>query len=175
LWKRRAGAYVIDNALRTLDAPRQRRDFAESLVANARFAIGEMEVNVGDVAAQVWAAIERHGDESEREMLRESFVIAMNDCIEDEGYRVCNNGVVQRLLQVLQGYVPGVWLDYQTPQKRVCDVAEEFSRKPGTPHAGDVARWKVKCIAEAEEVYGRGSSDHAVFIRHLQGYIDYTF
>ncbi len=58
--------------------------------------------------------------EIEREQMRESLVVALGQCIMNDGHRVCNWGKAQRIFRVLQGRVPGIVIDDVVP------TVEEF-------------------------------------------------
>lgn len=74
---------------------------------------------LGQMAALVWQLADGYTNkdldsgtiEKTRDNLRASFIRALAECIEDDGHRVCNIGVSQRLLTVLQGYYPELEID----------------------------------------------------------------
>jgi hypothetical protein len=96
----------IDNALRAL---RQRRNsdvfgpVTENSIASSR----GVEVGCGDLCARLWQHIKKQHP-SERDNLSYSLTMALAQCIEEDGHRVCSDGTVQRLIAVIKPVVPEI-------------------------------------------------------------------
>ncbi len=67
-------------------------------------------ISVYTLLARVWWLINNKFDDS-KELLKESLIRALGQCIEDDQHRVCDVGKMQRIVTVLQGYLPGVAVD----------------------------------------------------------------
>jgi hypothetical protein len=65
--------------------------------------VGGEKIGVGELVALAWAAIDTHPSAHERELMREALVSALAGCIEDDGHRVCNDGITQRLVKFFHG------------------------------------------------------------------------
>ncbi len=68
-------------------------------------------VSVKTLLTRVWWIITRQYKDHEQEILKESLVKALGQCIEDDKHRVCDVGKTQRIATVLQGYLEGVKID----------------------------------------------------------------
>ena len=104
-WRVRGGGHTFTNARRALSG-------IDVLVAP--------EVTAARLLAWVWAGIDRyplHAVEANlddaavadhRALMRWAVIKALEQCIEDDGHRVCCNGTAQRLTFALAGYIRGI-------------------------------------------------------------------
>ena len=132
---RRAGGTAWEHALRTLDAPKREGDLSPAIRFNpvVRLEDGKA-VRLGHVCALVWVGIHRQ-PEAEREALRRELVRALEQCIEDDGHRVCKVGLAERLAGVLHDhyYADLRRIDAPTGADLVSILCENFCGKHPAP------------------------------------------
>lgn len=75
----------------------------------------------------------RLGNGNVKEILLDSFIRNIGECVEDDGHLVCNWGKTQRILNTFQGYIPGIHitasLHVESPdkfQQRVTSIIREY-------------------------------------------------
>ncbi|MEN8237500.1 MAG: hypothetical protein ABFQ95_08215 [Pseudomonadota bacterium] len=103
----------VDNALRTINGPKKTpNDFGSILPGGHYLTLNDRtSMSIKGLLARTWWIITNQFQDDQREMLQESLVKALGQCIEDDDHRVCGNGKTQRIVSVLQGYVDGVEVD----------------------------------------------------------------
>jgi hypothetical protein len=122
----------LDHALHVLNGPRlDGVDLSGSLEQNETFSRDGFQIGVGDLAALWWTAASALPDPHERENARYSVGRALVDCIEDDGHRVCNVGITQRLVRALRGYYPQVQPDPLSAAQVLQVTADELKREHG--------------------------------------------
>jgi hypothetical protein len=171
----RAGATELENARRTLSGSTAAGDYARSLRDNDAYGSGAVHYGLGEMAGLVWAAIEEHADPGDRENLRHAFPLALARCIEDDGHRVCGVGISQRLIGVLQGYLPDIHIDTTPPGARLSELTRRFGEEHPRPSEGDLATFFRLASAEGRENYAQGTPDAEQFESDLRGYLDMTY
>jgi hypothetical protein len=180
--RKRAGASELDNALWVLQGDRDPfTDHTSCLQSNSEVNLMGLPVRLGELCAQVWHAISQYQAapsatlrRSHRRSMRHSMVLALAQCREDDGHRVCGVGVSQRLLTVLQGYYPGIHVDRPEPQTLLCDAAKEFMAARLRPEsdcsAAEVDEFKATALHSARRYFGLNSEEMVLFVNQLDDY-----
>lgn len=102
----------VDNALRTISAPKKSGDYAAIIQGGTYLTLDHgVNMSVKGLLARVWWIITNQYQESQQELLQENLVKSLGQCIEDDDHRVCSNGKTQRIVSVLQGYIDGIEID----------------------------------------------------------------
>lgn len=172
---------VIENARRTLDGPRMSDDYSDSLASgNVSMVMPEGAIDVGDIAARVWRRIERHVSDTPEESAREqramrwSYLMALEQCIEDDGHRVCGVGLTERLVGVLQGYCPDIHADPEviTPRQLLCELGLAWQgRLADASDASVCTAFRREAMARAREVFGASGPEVRHFERELEQFL----
>ncbi|HQS83441.1 MAG: hypothetical protein B7Y25_07020 [Alphaproteobacteria bacterium 16-39-46] len=111
---RRNGMNEVDNTFFTLERLGHFGDNDSILLGDAQVYINLDDgtpVTMKSLLAKTWWLIHRQFNETQQDVLKESLVKALGQCIEDDEHRVCNVGKSQRIVTVLQGYVEGIKTD----------------------------------------------------------------
>ncbi|MFN7663110.1 MAG: hypothetical protein ACK5PQ_05285 [Alphaproteobacteria bacterium] len=198
--RERAGASEISHAFHVLDGKKdnERGDY-DSLKENNIYTHaddGKPPYRMLGILGRVWHLINHyHKDGSsleenkkQRDLLRHSFVTALAQCFDEEGYRgahrVCNVGKVQRLLTVLQGYFPGIEIDEVVPPVKVetkktvvpveISLAELTSQLFNADHSPKVHVEEAEILIEemAARVYEDNPEERESFISQAQNFLD---
>lgn len=102
----------ISNAIYALTGGRKANDFPNFLSpSEMTMQGGGAAITLKTLLARTWIAIKNHNNKQESENMKHSLILALGNCIEKDGHRVCAVGKTQRILSVLQGYVKGVDMD----------------------------------------------------------------
>lgn len=173
----RGGTTERTNAVRTLVGARQRGDYSEALVTNPPW---NGDIHLGTAVAKVWLAIQRYqaprAQDTEAHQRNMRFTLARNlaQCIEDDGHRVCEVGLAERLVLVLQGYYPGIALD-DTPAQVLSEMARRWADERGnrTPHPVEIEMFR-RCATQTYAASFPGAANQenrATFARDLAAYL----
>jgi len=111
---RRNGMNEVDNAFYTLERSGHLEDHDSILRGDAQIYIHLEDgtpVTIKSLLAKTWWLINWQFKDKQQDVLKESLVRAIGQCIEDDGHRVCNVGKSQRITTVLQGYIEGIKTD----------------------------------------------------------------
>jgi hypothetical protein len=157
----------LPNALRTLQGGWRPGDYSASLQDNEQFSFAAGGgIGTGELCALVWQAIATYGSKlpvdervKEIELMRHALVMALGQCIEDDGHRVCNVGVTQRLVRFLQKRFPEVGEEpMATAGELLCAFGRELAmeldkQKQETPSEERLAEWVQDVRLRADELY----------------------
>jgi hypothetical protein len=203
----RGGDTEAENALRTLKEPMDIGDYSQPLRMNEPFQLATGQyIGVGDVFERVLFAIERLAElkatpeqmeqvehdpeqveymkkqvEREKDLGFYSAFIAVSQCIDDDWHRVCDVGFLQRCFIILQGRVPGVFIDDEvpkvTPQDMVTFVTGRLRQRWGDhePPLHALRGFFDENVAAARALYGQGSAEAGVVETHLDDYLTFEF
>lgn len=126
----------ISNAIHALIGKCEGNDFPNFLNPNEiTMRGGGAAITVKTLLARTWIAIKNHKDKHESENMKHSLILALGNCIEKDGHRVCIVGKTQRILSVLQGYVKGIDMDR---------VKEKTDVKPSNSPTGSAVKEEPK-------------------------------
>jgi hypothetical protein len=188
LIRRRGGSLEADNAMRTLVGPRTVWDLSDSIESNNAYStVHGAHLGMGDVLGLVWQGIATFGSDSgravetdhEKALMRHSLVMNLAQCIEDDGHRVCNHGMVQRLVAPLYGRIPGLQADIQsTPASFVKNsAARAFAHIPPTdePSLEAFAAYRADALQEAASEFGAATAAYHEVVRIIDDYAAVTF
>lgn len=195
----------VSNAIYALVGPKQGRDFPNfESIAESTMA-GSETVTMKSLLARVWLTIKTYKNEKERDNLKHSLILALGQCIEKDGHRVCSVGKTQRLLGVLQGYLDGVDIDSyksktdvkEAPSKAAAAEKEEpkpdfktffknfmitknsemaeIAAKPEAEHKDLLIGIVQKSVDEVVDVYGEDDEKIKSVKAEMKSFIDLTF
>jgi hypothetical protein len=175
----RGGATEKENALRVLAGQAHPQDFTLSLTHNPSYTMANGEqIGLGDLTAMVWHGIGTHqsasGDKHttllEQDLMRHSLVLALAQSIEDDGHRVCGQGLSQRLVVPLQGYVEGLNAEiYVTPAEFFRESAHAFARSMmnAEPTALQFASFRRETLAQAAKQWNANSPFYREVVQQM--------
>lgn len=170
-WLKNENTEVSSRALEALTRPKQgQSDYARRLVSNPPW--NRNKVGLGQLVVFVHRLIRKYVEERSSKpevdlvLLNDSFINALASCIEDDGHLVCDVGISQRLMTVLQGWYEEVEIDQQkvlTPNQllsQLCsshrDLLETDSRQFYTFAMSECMR----CYADNEDLQRSFKIDH---------------
>ena len=154
----RTMATELTNALRTLTGASQGGDRSHAV---------RKEPSLRKLVGLVWRATVA-APEAERANMQHSFVMALAQCIEDDGHRVCPTGQTQRLVGVVEAQA-------LTPSQKLTALSEAFAKAHAYPSAAQVKAFECDARQEATTLYGAGTNDMNDFEAQLRAYINFTF
>ena len=150
----RTQATERENALRTLTGASRPGDYSEAVTADRQFT---------ELTGLVWQAIAA-APEQDRHNMQHSLVLALAQCIEDDGHRVCGVGQQQRFVNVVEAQA-------LTPSQKLTALSEEFAKEHAEPSAAQVRNFETHALGEAAALYGAGSPDLQDFTQQLRAYL----
>lgn len=195
----------VSNAIYALIGPRKERDFPNFESIGEATMAGHESVTMKSLLARIWLTIKTYKNEKERENLKFSLILALGQCIEKDGHRVCAVGKTQRLLSVLQGYLEGVDIDayrektaakettgnattpkQEEPKPDFKEFFKNFmitknsemaaiAEKPESEHKDLLAQIVQKAVNEVVDVYGEDADKIQSAKAEMKSFIDLTF
>ena len=154
----RTRATELENARRTLVGERRPGDYSDAVLEDPSFK---------KLVGMVWQAIEAAPPQDQANM-RHSLVMALAQCIEDDGHRVCGVGQAQRFVGVVEAQT-------FTPSQKLTALSEDFAKARETPTPAQVQDFKRHALREASSLYGADTPDMNEFERLLGDYIRFTY
>jgi hypothetical protein len=169
-----APASLRTRALRTLEGAREEADLSDSLRENEELKAGGAELRLGELCSQVWTAIHEHCDPAEGSNLRHSLGVALAQCIERDGHRVCGVGISQRLVGVLQGYLDEVKLDVVTAGQLLSELGADLDEQLGEaqPSLQRLRTFEAHALERADEELS--PEEKTRFAKDLPAYLAIT-
>jgi hypothetical protein len=183
------GQTELQHALRVLfDAPRG-RDYSSAVRENTPFRIdGDRSIGVGVLCGLVWdfaCTFEKAGNTAEqnaqeRTLIRHAVINALAQCIEDDGHRVCDVGITQRLTKLLTGRLPGLKAEPPvTPGELLAAFGLSFNRQleleKRDATADDVAKLREAALAQGNKVYAEQPELNAKFASDFEEFIRLSY
>jgi hypothetical protein len=172
----RAGGTEIENAARTLTGELEADDFSSCVQDTPESAA---------VCAAVWYKILLLAQSgavrlADRELMQYSMLMALAQCIEDDGHRVCDVGLRARAIRVLQGYSPEFTVDglKESPTQLLLQLARTFASEYGVDEEPDTAALQEfvrTAQAEAEPLYGVHTPERQLFEESLREYMRLSY
>jgi hypothetical protein len=106
-----------EKVLRALNGGQEAQsNFPSLLDRTDTFSILGLEIEGREVIARLWKFIQEMEDKADQEIAKAAMIIALSQCFNDDGSRICNPGKVQHLfVAVLQGRLEGVQIDKMAP------------------------------------------------------------
>ncbi|MGN6671206.1 MAG: hypothetical protein ACTHJ4_06690 [Candidatus Nucleicultricaceae bacterium] len=195
----------VSNAIYALIGPKKGRDFPNFESVGEATMSGHTSVTMKSLLTRIWLTIKTYKNEKDRENLKHSLILALGQCIEKDGHRVCSVGKTQRLLSVLQGYLEGVDIDAyreKTEAKATTGKTETpdqeepkpdfqaffknfmitknsemaaIAAKPESEHKVLLAQIVQKAVDEVVDVYGEDADKIQSVKAEMKSFIELTF
>ena len=154
----RTRATELENACRTLLGESRPGDYTAAVLETPMFK---------RLVGMVWQAIDAAPAQDQANM-RHSLVMALAQCIEDDGHRVCGVGQAQRFAGVVEAQT-------FTPSQKLTALSEDFAKAHESPTPAQVQDFEGGALQEARTLYGADTPDMNAFARLLGEYIRYTY
>ncbi|MEI8321114.1 MAG: hypothetical protein WCG05_03785 [Alphaproteobacteria bacterium] len=178
--KIRAGDTELNHALFVLSGHKnEARGDSDSLADNEIYTSGTSTYfRMLGILGRVWHIIHSPEMAAHKDKLLHSFVTALTQCFDEEGYRgphrICNVGKVQRLLSVLQGYVDGIRIDeveeIPTVEKVLVELTSSLFNE-GVPKV-TVSEAQALIAETAARVYGNDPVQAAWFQEYAKEFLE---
>jgi hypothetical protein len=169
----------LEHARRVLFAKPVRGDYSEPLWINTRFQIdSKRSIGVGDLCGAVWQFVQAQPDAHERELMTHALITALAQCVEDDGHRVCDVGITQRLTRFLNKRLDG--LDEEppvTPGELLAAFGLSFRHelKGREPNLDELNALEEKAMRQADKVYAEEPELRALFGAHYAEFVKITY
>jgi hypothetical protein len=183
------GTTELEHARRTLFAPVRAGDYSEPVKRNSSYRIGSDDaIGVGTLCGLVWeyaCRFEAPGktkeqNAQEQQLIRHAVINALAQCIEDDGHRVCDVGITQRLTKLLSGRLPGLKPEPPvTPGELLAAFGLSFNhqlkQEGREANAEDVKDLRDRALAQGSKVYAQEPELQSRFERDVHAFLAMTY
>lgn len=181
-----SGMNEVANAMLALEGQASGHSYNAILTGNIYINLDDgTPVTIKSLLAKSWWLITKQFKGKQQEMIKESLIKSLGQCIEDDGHCVCDVGKSQRITTVLQGYIEGIKIDdfttfpdpksfisaFFTPrQKEIENVMTKTSEEQRL--------YAIKLLDElkqqAQQVYKDNEKENKEVVRLMKDFIQYS-